>query len=360
MLRLTRWLTLCDKKRDTKGRVLGNIYIIHDEPISITDAIHFDSNYLTLLTESTIHNDKIVRDVANYIVDELKSDKNFYFISHIELMLSRLEQHEQSILQKDHSSQSAKQIINDILHKDSDQDILNNQKSAMELSQNSLNSQSSSTELNKNTQNNQSSYTKLSQNTTNTTSSIKELNPNTQNSTMEPSQNTRNNQDSAIEPSQNSTNIQSSAMEPSQKNTISSYSTSNVYNQYCTNSTINNILNNLYLNDTERTVILSLIKQLNLSNDIVEQVLSESLLRINMGNIQRPVNYICSLLNKAKRGNFNQYLIKNRIDTLPNQQRQQNYKQSSVLTAHKKHNSETRSAIIQQAQELDNKLKLHS
>jgi hypothetical protein len=38
MLRLTGWLSLCKRVRDDHGRVRGNIYAQHDEPLGYRDA----------------------------------------------------------------------------------------------------------------------------------------------------------------------------------------------------------------------------------------------------------------------------------------------------------------------------------
>lgn len=47
MLRLTRWLSLCHKARDrVSGHILGNVYALHDKPLSVLDAVRFDASYL--------------------------------------------------------------------------------------------------------------------------------------------------------------------------------------------------------------------------------------------------------------------------------------------------------------------------
>ncbi|EIY5154330.1 hypothetical protein ML119_001282 [Klebsiella variicola] len=56
MLRLTRWLSLCHKARDrVSGRILGNVYALHDEPLSVLDAMRFDASYLHLLEQCSRH-----------------------------------------------------------------------------------------------------------------------------------------------------------------------------------------------------------------------------------------------------------------------------------------------------------------
>ncbi|MGH8301769.1 MAG: STY4528 family pathogenicity island replication protein, partial [Steroidobacteraceae bacterium] len=49
-LRLTRWLTLARHRRDpTTGRIQGNLYVLHDEPLTPCEALRLDPNYLQLV-----------------------------------------------------------------------------------------------------------------------------------------------------------------------------------------------------------------------------------------------------------------------------------------------------------------------
>ncbi|HHE3463232.1 STY4528 family pathogenicity island replication protein [Pasteurella multocida] len=90
LLRLCRWLTFCSTARDNHGRVLGNIYIIHDEPISVVDAIHFNDDYLSFLESACHHKDNIVNQVANQIMQLLLNDDSLaHYNSHISLMRQR-------------------------------------------------------------------------------------------------------------------------------------------------------------------------------------------------------------------------------------------------------------------------------
>lgn len=53
ILRATRWLTVCKSRlRDSKGRVRGNIYALHDEPLQLAETLELDGDYLAWL-EST-------------------------------------------------------------------------------------------------------------------------------------------------------------------------------------------------------------------------------------------------------------------------------------------------------------------
>lgn len=68
ILRATRWLSLCARVRDKRGRYLGNIYVLHDEPITLGDAMYLDTEYMTFLNTSTEHNHKRVRQIVENVV----------------------------------------------------------------------------------------------------------------------------------------------------------------------------------------------------------------------------------------------------------------------------------------------------
>lgn len=68
ILRAMRWLSLCARVRDKRGRYLGNIYVLHDEPITLGDAMYLDSEYMTFLNTSTAHNHKRVRKIVENVI----------------------------------------------------------------------------------------------------------------------------------------------------------------------------------------------------------------------------------------------------------------------------------------------------
>ncbi|HCC5976569.1 TPA: helix-turn-helix domain-containing protein [Citrobacter koseri] len=74
MLRLTGWLSLCKRVRDDRGRVRGNIYAQHDEPLGYRDAETFDSGWLTLVEESCLSKNKAVRMTALAVVNDILQD----------------------------------------------------------------------------------------------------------------------------------------------------------------------------------------------------------------------------------------------------------------------------------------------
>ncbi|EAB4353745.1 helix-turn-helix domain-containing protein [Salmonella enterica] len=74
MLRLTGWLSLCKRVRDDHGRVRGNIYAQHDEPLGYRDAETFDPGWLTLVEESCLSRNKAVRMTALAVVNDILHD----------------------------------------------------------------------------------------------------------------------------------------------------------------------------------------------------------------------------------------------------------------------------------------------
>jgi hypothetical protein len=53
LLRLTRWLSLVRRRRDPKtGRIQGNLYVLHDEPLTPFEAMQLDPDYLGLVSQA--------------------------------------------------------------------------------------------------------------------------------------------------------------------------------------------------------------------------------------------------------------------------------------------------------------------
>ncbi|EKN3347128.1 helix-turn-helix domain-containing protein [Yersinia ruckeri] len=74
MLRLTGWLSLCKRVRDDGGRVRGNIYAQHDEPLGLRDAEHFDPGWLDSVAQACQHGNKTIRLTALSVLSEIKQD----------------------------------------------------------------------------------------------------------------------------------------------------------------------------------------------------------------------------------------------------------------------------------------------
>lgn len=74
-LRLTRWLSLGRRVRnDLSGQVQGNVYLLHDEPVTPAEALEFDKDYLQLLAQSMQHQTKVIREVAEIAWKEFAAD----------------------------------------------------------------------------------------------------------------------------------------------------------------------------------------------------------------------------------------------------------------------------------------------
>lgn len=74
MLRLTGWLSLCKRVRDTGGRVRGNIYAQHDEPVSAKDAEMFDPGWLDMVGKACQHKYREVSDTAFHVLNGILDD----------------------------------------------------------------------------------------------------------------------------------------------------------------------------------------------------------------------------------------------------------------------------------------------
>lgn len=92
MLRLTGWLSLCRRVRDDKGRVRGNIYAQHDEPLTAYDADELDPLWLDVVTASCQHKNKTISTTARNLVSEIRHDPTMrHYHSHLAQMASRLD-----------------------------------------------------------------------------------------------------------------------------------------------------------------------------------------------------------------------------------------------------------------------------
>lgn len=91
MLRLTGWLSLCKRVRDDGGRVRGNIYAQHDEPLGLRDAEHFDPGWLDAVAQACQHGNKTIRLTALSVLSDIKQDTSMrHRHSRIALIESRL------------------------------------------------------------------------------------------------------------------------------------------------------------------------------------------------------------------------------------------------------------------------------
>ena len=75
LLRVTRWITLCQRIREPSGRFAGSIYAINGEPASLADAIHLDDGYMELLEQAAAgHYDPAVKAAAHGALEAIDRD----------------------------------------------------------------------------------------------------------------------------------------------------------------------------------------------------------------------------------------------------------------------------------------------
>lgn len=94
-LRLTRWLSLGRRVRnDLTGQVQGNVYLLHDEPVTPAEAMELDKDYLQLLAQSMEHQTKVIREVATIAWNEFAGDPDVgqRLPSRLDIVESRLNQ----------------------------------------------------------------------------------------------------------------------------------------------------------------------------------------------------------------------------------------------------------------------------
>ncbi|WP_226537676.1 STY4528 family pathogenicity island replication protein [Avibacterium paragallinarum] len=269
LLRLTRWLTLCETVRNELGQVKGNVYLLHDEPIPILDAIQLNEDYLHLLHSSTKHKDVVVRGVATHIVDNILSDKTqWHYVSHIDWMQARYQ---------DYCSRLGNEKEADFSHLNLDTVQQNLLSSNKERSQNSK---------------------ELSEKTINLPSSIKELSQHDPSSNRELSQ----------EKQANSLILGSVPLGNS-ANTSYKYSTVFI-NKYCT-GTPEEIDWTLNLTPFEKRTVAKAMEGLDLG--LCQAILFEAGERLAKGTIKKPQGYLLSLVRKAHLGQFNPYLLEQHL-----------------------------------------------
>jgi len=72
ILRACRWLTLCSSARDQHGQFRGNIYALHDEPITLHDGMHLDPHYLRFVQKLESHHHRRVKRIATAVLATIK------------------------------------------------------------------------------------------------------------------------------------------------------------------------------------------------------------------------------------------------------------------------------------------------
>ncbi|MDF7679912.1 STY4528 family pathogenicity island replication protein [Enterobacteriaceae bacterium ESL0689] len=91
MLRITGWLSLCKRVRDSKGQVRGNIYAQHDEPLTFRDAESLDPRFLDVVADACLSKNRTISQTARDVLAEIKTDPTMrHYHSHLSLLENRL------------------------------------------------------------------------------------------------------------------------------------------------------------------------------------------------------------------------------------------------------------------------------
>ncbi|XVN19795.1 STY4528 family pathogenicity island replication protein [Pseudomonas corrugata] len=95
-LRLTRWLSLARRRRDTRtGRVLGNLYVLHDRPLTPFEAMQIDPEYMLLVSQTLKHANKGIQRVGLVVLEEISHDPSVQtrlLPSHLQVLAARLQE----------------------------------------------------------------------------------------------------------------------------------------------------------------------------------------------------------------------------------------------------------------------------
>ncbi|MDC2825876.1 STY4528 family pathogenicity island replication protein [Rodentibacter pneumotropicus] len=278
LLRLTRWLTLCETVRNSHGQILGNVYVMNDEPFSIADSLVINDDYLRFVEKMAKHRDPILRDVALSIVDEVvqSSDTVWHLVSHIEIIRER---YLAFVEQQTPESVSTS--------------LPSNLAQAIEKTQQKL--LSSNRELSK-------EEMELSQKTNNLLSSKMELSKNSLSSNRELSH-------------QNSDKSLILGLVPLGNSVKTQYSTSTINTQYSTSTErtefIYSQLGQFKLSALEKQSIAN--EMMKLDQETLQAVIFEAIQRIQDGKVLKPAGYLFNLVKRANSGEFKPYLLnKNR------------------------------------------------
>ncbi|EPL6467055.1 TPA: STY4528 family pathogenicity island replication protein [Proteus mirabilis] len=112
MLRLTGWLSLCKRVRDKSGRIRGNIYAQHDEPLGVFECEYFDPSWLDTIAQACSHSNKTIRLTAIAILQSIKTEKRMRHrharVALIEARLSSPQTPQQMVMEKQKKTTSSK------------------------------------------------------------------------------------------------------------------------------------------------------------------------------------------------------------------------------------------------------------
>ncbi len=98
MLRVHRWVTHCKHVRN-HGKFIGDIYLLHDDPLSLITTLEIDPTYIQFLELQQQSGNKRLRAAASRILMEvaaLLSDSRTTELELLENRMNRYKQHDQS------------------------------------------------------------------------------------------------------------------------------------------------------------------------------------------------------------------------------------------------------------------------
>jgi hypothetical protein len=94
ILRLTRWISLVRRRRNPRnGRIQGNIYVLHDSPLTPFEAMQLDAEYLGLVGKALGHASKSIQRVGTHILKDISEDpllKNKVLPNRLQILIARL------------------------------------------------------------------------------------------------------------------------------------------------------------------------------------------------------------------------------------------------------------------------------
>lgn len=96
MLRACRWITFCKTVRK-QGRFVGDIYLLHDQPLSLESTLKIDTSYIQFLQQQTQTSSKRLRAIAGNILKEIDSLRNLIIPNELDVLADRLQQTAASI-----------------------------------------------------------------------------------------------------------------------------------------------------------------------------------------------------------------------------------------------------------------------
>lgn len=95
MLRACRWITFCKTVRK-QGRFVGDIYLLHDQPLSLEATLKIDTSYIPFLQQQTQTSSKRLRGIAGNILKEIDSLRNLVIPNELDVLANRLQQTSES------------------------------------------------------------------------------------------------------------------------------------------------------------------------------------------------------------------------------------------------------------------------